>query len=484
MASVLFKNVVAQGGQTAAERFAEMTKDANTFYKVASELYFGSVHLSTETAAEIGIEDLEGVLNASDVEAALNEIFHDQNAKKIWFHDDSSGQSEYAKVYKIYQGENDYVADPAEGYVNPTLIGTINTPLDKVVQSGSVVEIFFDSTDNTLHEDSISGADVTTFIKGSTTPTEADAGKYIKLVLQNVSDPLYIAVKDLTDVYTGGTNTEATVIIDEHNVVKVEINKVVATKVIYQAGVAAHYEEDDTVTSENWDEKVASGIYVDVDGTYTAVEVGDTFDENTTYYKSIDAVPEVTIKAQVDNVEDKVDALADYVGEIPAGTDPSVDSVIGYVDYKTGSGVGALNGEAGIASKSGDVVTIKGGIVETVGKIANSTATAPATEEDGYLNPADGKFYEEDSYQTEIPGAADTAYKDLSDNKVYVWTGEALVLVREDVVLASVASTGASEDVSYDNTESGLLATDLQAAIDELAQTTEQLSETLTWDDV
>ena len=38
-----------------------------------------------------------------------------------------------------------------------------------------------------------------------------------------------------------------------------------------------------------------------------------------------------------------------------------------------------------------------------------------------------------------------------------------------DITLAKVATTGAGEDVSYDNTTSGLTATDVQAAIDEVA---------------
>ena len=46
--------------------------------------------------------------------------------------------------------------------------------------SGSVVNIVFKSSDNTLHEGSESGPDVTEAIKGAgVTPTAADAGKYL-----------------------------------------------------------------------------------------------------------------------------------------------------------------------------------------------------------------------------------------------------------------------------------------------------------------
>lgn len=61
----------------------------------------------------------------------------------------------------------------------------INIPKDMVVQSGSVVEV----------SDTEAG----------TAGYPADAGTYIKLVLQNVTDPLWINVGDLIEYVTGGT---------------------------------------------------------------------------------------------------------------------------------------------------------------------------------------------------------------------------------------------------------------------------------------
>ena len=72
-----------------------------------------------------------------------------------------------------------------------------------------------------------------------------------------------------------------------------------------------------------------------------------------------------------------------------------------------------LDGSATIASQSGDVVTIKAGVAEVDGIVGNASGS--------------------------------------------------------DITLAAVATTGAAEDVSYDNTTSGLTATDVQAAIDEVA---------------
>lgn len=79
-----------------------------------------------------------------------------------------------------------------------------------------------------------------------------------------------------------------------------------------------------------------------------------------------------------------------------------------YVDGK----ITALDGSATIASKSGNVVTIKTGVTETDGIINNDSGT--------------------------------------------------------DIVLDDVAVTGAAADVSYDNTNSHMTATTVQAAIDEL----------------
>lgn len=70
---------------------------------------------------------------------------------------------EYANVYEVTQGG--------------TVVGTINIPKDMVVESGSVVE---------LADGEVEGY---------------AAGKYIKLVLQNVAAPLYIAVASLVDIY-------------------------------------------------------------------------------------------------------------------------------------------------------------------------------------------------------------------------------------------------------------------------------------------
>ena len=481
MANVLFVKctVTLPDYPTPKAKYDSITPhDAGTFYLVGKELYLGDVFLSADIAAEIGVEDVAEYFTGTTVEAVLAELYEAQNAKKIYVVEDSTSV-DYAKVYSLYQGTGT-AADP----VVAEKVADINIPKDLVVKEGSVVDIVFvegtGGDPDTLHEGSASGPDVTELIVGTTgTPTEADAGKYIKLVIANrESTPLYIAAKDLVDIYRGGTTAEATVAIDANNVITVTINKIDATKVIYTAASEAVYTADPTVDATNFDAKVADpGLYTEAGGVYTKVQAGDTFDPSATYYVlTTPAVEEETIKHRVDYVEDKVDDLSDYVGEIPP-TSQATD-VIGYVDEQTQGGVGALNGEAGVASKSsGDVVTIKGSVIEVAGIIQNGPSAAEATVVNGYLNPTDGKFYEEATYETEITPADNTSYKDVPSDVTYNWTGAKYVPITPDVTLAKAAVTGASEDVSYDNTTSGMTADDVQEAIDEIAGR-------LTWNEV
>lgn len=81
-------------------------------------------------------------------------------------------------VYTLSQGE--------------TTIGTINIPKDMVVNDGSVVKGTF---------------------AGDGSFTESSTGKDValKLIIANSNKPVYINVKDLASVYTGGTTADITV---------------------------------------------------------------------------------------------------------------------------------------------------------------------------------------------------------------------------------------------------------------------------------
>lgn len=90
--------------------------------------------------------------------------------------------TDYAQVYEVKQGT--------------TVIGTINIPKELFVQNGEVV----------------------------TNPTGKPAGTYIKLTLQNVTEPLYIDAAKLVDVYTVQQNaSQVQLSIDASNVISATI---------------------------------------------------------------------------------------------------------------------------------------------------------------------------------------------------------------------------------------------------------------------
>lgn len=60
---------------------------------------------------------------------------------------------------------------------------------------------------------------------------------------------------------------------------------------------------------------------------------------------------------------------------------------------------------------------------------------------EGYLNPADGKFYEESIYTTEIPAEGGKIYTDLSNNKTYRWGGSVYVVISDTIALGETAGT-------------------------------------------
>lgn len=183
-----------------------------------------SVAATSAAAADITITDTADKFTATNVEAALAELADlvgdGTDASKVHLADESAGQTDYAKVYKIYQGADD------SDNTNNTLVGTINIPKDKVVQAGKLVTV---TSNQDSDGDSVTAAD----------------GTYIKLTLQNVADPLYINVADLIDVYTA-TNQGTEVIVDiTGNNVTASIGKISGSKIVYREAVAAQGTEGD-----------------------------------------------------------------------------------------------------------------------------------------------------------------------------------------------------------------------------------------------
>jgi len=314
--------------------------------------------ISTTGAAEdVSYSATIGSTTVTNVDDALDALTSQSAggvaSKTIYVTDDSAGQSDYAKVYKIWQGANapDAETDPA------TLKGTINIPKDKVLQDASIVDITYDATEQKLYDGLV---DVTALIKGSDTPTAADAGKYLKMEMQNVTDPLYVNLQTFVDVYTVESGaTEVQLALNDHEF-SGSIVDVAATKITYIAADAEH-----SVSRES------------VGAALTRLDGSDS-----------------TTGSVAKKVKDAIDAL-----------DADLDA-------------------SGTAQHSGTFVV--SGVTQTNGVLTDV-----------------------DSVEVEAAGAAAALAATLS----------------------AVATSGDADDVAYDNTTSELTATDVQAAIDEIAGT-------------
>lgn len=307
----------------------------------------------TGDSADVSYDHTTSGLSASTVKAAIDEVAAASSggvSSKTIYITETSGESadSFSKKYGIYQGASGSAASPVAG----EKVADIAIPKDMVVSEGSVVDITYSA--GKLYD----GADdVTSIIMGSVTPTSADAGKYIKLVIANAtSDKLYIKAGDLVDVYTAAQNAaEVQVAIDAStNVISASIVKIDAAKVEYKAESAPSAGDAETVKQA-----------------LTRMDGSDSTDGSMR-------------KIAKDAATAAVNAL-DTVSDVT------------------------------IASETSGVVTLTAGVKEVDGVIAKGTGT--------------------------------------------------------DIVLAKLATTAKAEDADYDNLTSGLTATDVQAAIDEIAGT-------------
>ena len=241
-------------------------------------------------AGDVSYDNTTSGLTATNVKAAIDEVAAASAggvaSKTVYLQDESAGQIEYAKVYKLYQG-----ADSSDMKQN-VLVGTINIAKDKVVQDGHIVTV----------EDGVDS-------DGDTVPVGTVDGTYVKLTLQNVATPIYINVQDLIDVYTGGTTAEATVTISATNEITVTINNIAASKITHGA---------------------------------------------------------TTVEAALNTIEGDNTT----VGSIAKAQKDAQD----YADGAVSTAVSGLTGSAGVASITGDVITIKGGVTQTNGKISNDSS--------------------------------------------------------------------------------------------------------------
>lgn len=191
----------------------------------------------TGAAEDVSVADSGNKFTATNVEGVLAELADNVAGKTVYFTDNTSTSgTDYATIYKLYQGDGN-----ASSPVASELIGTINIPKDQFVDDAAIVNITYD--DGKLYDGL---TDVTELIKGAGgTATAADAGKYFKIVFELASGPsakstIYISVKELSHVYTGGATAEISVAVDPAtDVITATVVDVAATKVTYIAADSA-----------------------------------------------------------------------------------------------------------------------------------------------------------------------------------------------------------------------------------------------------
>ena len=174
---------------------------------VANDVVLAAV-AATGAAEDVSYDNTTSGLLATDAQAALDELAQASSggvASKTVYITTTSGSSTdpFSKRYGIYQGDSGSSSSPVAG----EKLADIDIPKDMVVEDGEVVDIVYVAADNSLHEGSASGTDVTAEIKGAGVPaTSADEGKYIKLTIANAtSSHLWIKATDLVDIYTAAT---------------------------------------------------------------------------------------------------------------------------------------------------------------------------------------------------------------------------------------------------------------------------------------
>lgn len=191
--------------------------------------------------------------------------------------------------------------------------------------------------------------------------------------------------------------------------------------------------------------------------------VGATYDSSTNSFSVTFTGKGITTE---DDVVSALNTVADEIGTIGSLTTTEKTDLVGAINEIV-TKIAAMDSEAEIASETSGVVTLKAGLVETDGVVTNMPS-AKSTIVEGYLY--EGKFYEEDTHTTEITLETSKSYQDLSvGGKLYNYDGSKLIEAKKDIVLAKVATTGASADVSYSNTIGETVVTNVDDALDALA---------------
>ena len=298
-------------------------------------------------------------------------------------------------------------------------------------------------------------------------------------------------------VYKGTTSTEP-VALTESNCTIIERE----TDTMVTAGNTL---EDDYIVFGNGNKEVTTTSTVDsANYTVSAATLKDAIKKANSALQSISKGSDgtyvtTTIGAKDSNNDQKVSvavtqstvAYAEKSGDTPANltatngllNETAIPQIKSYVDAKVGTAVQSVDGSATEKAKTvtqSDYAAVKvtastdankNVTLDTVvGLTVQAVSSADSTHK-GLAEASDVKTYV-DGKITDLDGSATIA--SVNNNVVTIKTGvtETDGVINNDsgtdIVLEEVAVTGAASDVSYDNTNSHMEATTVQAAIDEL----------------
>lgn len=263
-------------------------------------------------ADDLAYDNTTSSLESTNVQDAIDEVAASSTsgvASKTVYITETAGQTSdpYSKRYGIYQGSTGSSASPEVS----EKLADIDIPKDMVVEDGVVVDVVFDPSDDTLHEGSISGTDVTAEIKGSDPATSADAGKYIKLTIANAaSSHLWIKATDLVDIYTAQQNaTQIQLVIDANNVISATVvaGSIDTTELANSAVTTAKIADDAVTTAKILDDAVTTAKILDDAVTADKVDIAAHTESHTAGADGI-AVSVTTTDGQVSGVSASIAA--------------------------------------------------------------------------------------------------------------------------------------------------------------------------------
>ena len=318
-------------------------------------------------AEDIAIEDEGGLITATNLEDALQEIATNINtndaAAQVTI-ESAAGSGDILTVYDFYQGvlETDDAAAKAA-----KKLGTINIPKDYLVRSATIVTV---ETADDPYEGAAVGDKYIDFVVNT---QDGDTGTPVHM---------YIALNDLVAVMQGSVGSEITVTIGANNAIQASVNTIHGSKIIYEVGTGGA--PDITVNEKIAALEQALGDGIDaLDADLDADMTGDTNASDT------EAVAVMTGVTEVNGIITSVDSVAaDKAGAatraknavIGAATDlASADTVYGAKKYAADA-VAALDANVAAALGAGDTdteaVALVSGITEVDGIITTVASTA------------------------------------------------------------------------------------------------------------